>query len=40
MKTRIYLHLKCPCRNWQQARFHIAGIIREFVPQGWQQFVR
>lgn len=28
---RIILHLNCPCRNWQQARFHIAGIWREFV---------
>ncbi len=40
MKTRIYLHLHCPCRNLQQARFHLAGIVREFVPQPLQRFVR
>ncbi|GAA5478087.1 hypothetical protein [Haloferula helveola] len=40
MKTRIYLHLKCPCQNWQQARFHLAGIIREFLPHRLQSFVR
>lgn len=28
---RIFLHLRCPCRNWRQARFHLAGILREFV---------
>ncbi|MAS95494.1 MAG: hypothetical protein CMO55_20025 [Verrucomicrobiales bacterium] len=27
---RIWLHLRCPCKNWEQARFHIAGILREF----------
>lgn len=40
MKTRIYLHLKCPCRNWRQARFHLAGIVREFLPRRWQGLVR
>jgi hypothetical protein len=27
---RILLHLRCPWRNWQEARFHLAGIFREF----------
>jgi len=27
---RILLHLRCPCRNWRQVRFHLAGILREF----------
>lgn len=40
MLTRIKLHLICPCRNWQQARFHLAGIVREFVPKKLQEFVR
>ena len=40
MKTRIILHLKCPCRNWHETRFHLAGIIREFLPQPMQHFVR
>ncbi|MFM1559176.1 MAG: hypothetical protein ACKJSK_07695 [Roseibacillus sp.] len=40
MITRIKLHLICPCRNWHQARFHLVGIVREFVPFKLQQFVR
>jgi hypothetical protein len=40
MITRIKLHLICPCRNWHQARFHLVGIEREFVPLKLQQFVR
>jgi hypothetical protein len=40
MITRIKLHLLCPCRNWEQARFHVAGIVREFVPRKLQGFVR
>lgn len=40
MTTRIKLHLTCPCKNWQQARFHLAGIIREFLPQRLEKFVR
>lgn len=27
---RIRLHLQCPWRNTHEARFHIAGILREF----------
>lgn len=30
---RIWLHLRCPCRDWDQARFHLAGIFREFDAQ-------
>jgi hypothetical protein len=40
MLTRIKLHLICPCRNWQQARFHLTGIVREFVPKNLQERVR
>ncbi len=40
MITRIKLHLICPCRNWQQARFHFTGIVREFVPKKLQDLVR
>jgi hypothetical protein len=40
MKTRIYLHLKCPWRNRHEARFHLAGILREFFPRPLQRFVR
>lgn len=40
MIRRIKLHLLCPCRNWREARFHLAGIVREFVPRRWQEFVR
>ena len=40
MKTRIYLHLNCPCRNWQQVRFHLAGIVRELVPAALQVHIR
>lgn len=40
MITRIKLHLLCPCKNWQQARFHVAGIVREFVPGKLQDYVR
>ncbi|MFP6882009.1 MAG: hypothetical protein VCA34_13730 [Roseibacillus sp.] len=40
MITRIKRHLICPCKNWQQARFHLVGIVREFVPLRLQQFVR
>jgi hypothetical protein len=40
MITRIKLHLLCPCKNWQQARFHVAGIVREFVPGKLQNYVR
>ncbi len=40
MVARIKSHLVCPCRNWQQARFHLMGIIREFVPGRLQGFVR
>jgi hypothetical protein len=40
MMTRIKLHLICPCRSWQQARFHALGIVREFVPRTFQGFVR
>ncbi|WP_255518987.1 hypothetical protein [Luteolibacter marinus] len=39
MKTRIMLHLKCPWRNWHETRFHLAGIVREFVPRGFQSYV-
>lgn len=39
MITRIKLHLLCPCKNWEQARFHAAGIVREFVPEKLQRFV-
>gem|GEM_PF-5271900 len=27
---RIILHLRCPWRTSREARFHIAGILREF----------
>jgi len=27
---RIRLHLRCPWRNWREARFHLSGIFREF----------
>ena len=27
---RIVLHLRCPWRTWQETRFHLAGIFREF----------
>ncbi len=40
MITRIKLHLICPCKNMQQARFHLMGIVREFVPRKMQDFVR
>ena len=40
MIQRIKFHLICPCKNWQQARFHLAGIVREFEPKPLQQFVR
>ena len=40
MLTRIKLHLTCPCKNLQHARFHLAGIVREFVPLKLQQYVR
>lgn len=40
MLNRIKLHLQCPCRNLQQARFHFMGIVREFVPLQFQQYVR
>ena len=40
MMTRIKLHLTCPCKNLQQARFHAMGIIREFVPKPLQCYVR
>lgn len=40
MITRIKLHLLCPCKNWQQVRFHAAGIVREFVPLNLQSYVR
>ena len=40
MISRIKLHLSCPCKNWQQARFHLMGIIREFVPKKLQLYVR
>ena len=40
MITRIKLHLICPCKNWQQARFHLMGIAREFVPKPLQVHVR
>lgn len=40
MKDRIKWHLIAPCRNWQQARFHLAGIIREFLPKRLQGYVR
>lgn len=40
MIARIKLHLKCPCRNWQQLRFHLSGIIREFVPGRLQVLIR
>jgi hypothetical protein len=36
---RIQIHLRCRCKNWQQLRFHLAGVIREFVPQRWQRFI-
>lgn len=29
-QQRILLHLRCPCRNWRETRFHLAGILREF----------
>lgn len=32
---RIWLHLNCPCKNWQQTRFQIAGILREFDSQAY-----
>ncbi|MEX2578682.1 MAG: hypothetical protein WD342_06465 [Verrucomicrobiales bacterium] len=28
-QQRILLHLRCPWRNWHEARFHLAGILRE-----------
>ncbi len=34
------MHLISPCKNWQQARFHLMGIIREFVPKRFQLHVR
>ncbi len=40
MLTRIKLHLLCPCKNWQQARFHLTGIVREFLPMRLEEFVR
>ena len=40
MVTRIKLHLVCPCKNLQQARFHVMGIIREFFPKKLQHYVR
>jgi hypothetical protein len=40
MTARIILHLKCPWRNWHEARFHLAGIIRELVPRSLQAYVR
>ena len=40
MMQRVKFHLICPCRNMQQARFHLAGIVREFVPASLQQFIR
>ena len=40
MLARIKIHLICPCRNLQQARFHLMGIVREFVPRSLQDFVR
>lgn len=36
---RIKIHLICPCKNWRQARFHLAGIAREFAPLQLQQFI-
>lgn len=36
---RIRIHLICRCKNWRQIRFHIAGVIREFVPRPWQRFI-
>ena len=40
MITKIKIHLTCPCRNWRQARFHTAGILRELVPPRLQEYVR
>ena len=40
MKTRILLHLKCLALNRQAARFHLTGIVREFVPRRWQGRIR
>lgn len=40
MIARIKLHLTCPCRSWQNARFHLAGILREFLPHRWSVYVR
>ena len=40
MLNRIKLHLLCPCRNIQQARFHLLGIVREFMPERLQEYVR
>ena len=40
MITRIVLHLRCPWRNLREARFHLAGIVREFLPGKLQRFVR
>lgn len=38
--ARIALHLTCLCRNPQHARFHLAGIAREIVPQRIQIHIR
>ncbi len=40
MLYRIKLHLLCPCRNLDHVRFHLAGIIREFVPKRLQEHIR
>ncbi len=39
MIARILLHLRCPCRSWKQTRFHLTGIVREFLPKKWQLYL-
>ena len=44
MFARVKLHVLCLCqdraRKGAQLRFHVAGIVREFVPRRWQEYVR
>ena len=39
MIARILLHLRCPCRSWKQVWFHVAGIVREFLPKKLQRYL-
>ncbi len=39
MLRRIQLHALCLCRKRSNTRFHLMGIVREFVPGKWKKYV-